>query len=210
MEILCEEKIKQPLNLEGWAGGKQARLKNERLEKMGNWVDGLLHLPPKQEYRFWKRTDKKAAGGCWLWDSRNKFGYGIFFAFGLNHQAHRISFMMHKGKIPNDKLICHKCDIRNCVNPAHLWLGSHSDNMHDMIMKGRQALGERHFSAKLSKKEVLAAKSLYETGKYTKPEIARFLRVGVSTIHSITKGINWKHIPSIDSILSLEKSLMAM
>lgn len=77
--------------------------------------------------------------GCVLWTGRiNKYGYGVARDYDSRMRlAHRLSWSQHNGPIPDGMLICHKCDTRACINPDHLFLGSHADNIHDMIRKGR-------------------------------------------------------------------------
>lgn len=76
--------------------------------------------------------------GCWLWAAgKTGQGYGAFAIDGRNRPAHRVSFELFKGKIPEGIFVCHKCDIPACVNPDHLFLGTHQDNMDDRSKKGR-------------------------------------------------------------------------
>jgi hypothetical protein len=93
--------------------------------------------------RFISKVKKKPSG-CWEWQgTMKKNGYGIFQdrtreGSGKQLQAHRFSFEIFHGEIPPGLLVCHHCDNPKCVNPEHLFLGTHKDNTQDMIRKGRQ------------------------------------------------------------------------
>lgn len=89
------------------------------------------------EERFWEKVDK--TGDCWEWTGfKNRQGYGQFQVSTKNGQpAHRVSFELANGKIPDGMHVCHKCDNPPCVRPDHLFLGTPSDNMKDMVKKGR-------------------------------------------------------------------------
>lgn len=96
------------------------------------------------EERFWSKVDKKNEDECWNWIGAGRGnGYG---AFKLNRKvidAHRLSYELKNGVINNSKLyVCHKCDNKSCVNPNHLFLGTHSDNMKDAYNKGRVIVPE--------------------------------------------------------------------
>ena len=76
--------------------------------------------------------------GCWLWDRALKgFGYGHKIFEGKLQSAHRISWQIHHGPIPDGMWVLHRCDVMRCVNPDHLFLGTHQDNMDDRHRKGR-------------------------------------------------------------------------
>lgn len=83
--------------------------------------------------------------GCWLWQGHKySNGYGAIKKFGKMVLAHRFSYELHKGPIPKNLCVMHSCDTRNCINPEHLSLGTHQDNMSDAAAKGRMRSGPNH------------------------------------------------------------------
>ena len=88
--------------------------------------------------RFHDKYTRGHVGGCWLWTGRlTSRGYGRFFSDGKPQRAHRYSYEHFVRPIPEGLFVCHHCDTPNCVNPAHLFLGTSADNMRDMKEKGR-------------------------------------------------------------------------
>lgn len=86
--------------------------------------------------RFFKKVNK--TDSCWLWvGAVNSRGYGCLTINKKRFLAHRISYIWHKGEIAEGLLVCHSCDVRRCVNPDHLWLGTYTENNEDMWKKGR-------------------------------------------------------------------------
>lgn len=82
---------------------------------------------------------------CWNWSNETRTGYGSTRYRGKGCLAHRLSWIVFKGKIPEGAHVLHKCDNRKCVNPDHLFIGNHSDNMKDMFSKGRRShVGDNH------------------------------------------------------------------
>lgn len=94
--------------------------------------------------RFWEKVDK--GDGCWLWTAGTVRGYGMFGVHRKPIAAHRLSWIIAFGDIPDGILVCHKCDVRGCVRPDHLFLGTIADNIADCVAKGRNAKGDKHWT----------------------------------------------------------------
>lgn len=147
-----------------------------------------IHLSPRTEFkkgdnvipldiRFWEKVNK--TDSCWLWTgSKNNTGYGRVGVRGKLLLAHRVSFEMVNGKIKKGMNVLHKCDIPSCVNPNHLWLGSHKENMKDMYKKGRACTGEDRPQSKLTIKKVEYIRERYKIGDISQRELAK--EIGIS------------------------------
>jgi hypothetical protein len=166
------------------------------------------------EERFYAKVEK-IEGGCWLWIGRlNRSGYGDLYYDGKKRRAHRISYEIHVGEVPDGMFVCHSCDVPMCVNPAHLWIGTNEENMRDMVAKGRHKTaarmaiknvskgknynaGERNARAKLKEADVLQVINLCSQGK-TRKYIANQFGVSASLISEIRNGKRWAHLARHD------------
>lgn len=147
------------------------------------------------EERFWKFVDKKGDAECWNWVGKKGHGYGRFWYNGKTIRAHRFSYELFFGNVPDCLFVLHKCDNPGCVNPDHLFLGTLLDNSRDMIAKGRggDQKGEKNPAAKLTMKDVLEIRSLYASGNFTQKQIAQKYNIALSTANQIIIGKRWKH-----------------
>lgn len=159
--------------------------------------------------RFWNKVSKSSDDKCWEWTAhKTKYGYGMI-SMGLKYrpiQANRAAWILHNGAIPEGKYVCHACDNPGCVNPKHLWLGDPSDNVHDMIAKGRDkirnglggASGDKNSRRKhpeaypnwektsvLSDEKVDRIRSLAAAGELNQTQVAKMFGVTQSHISRI-------------------------
>jgi len=132
----------------------------------------------------------KKVGDCWLWTgAKGRRGYGKMMANGKTCVASRESYKIFKGPIPENKFICHTCDMPACVNPAHLWVGTPKQNAEDMVKKNRQSKNTKP-AAKLSWEAVKEIKDLRSRGMIMK-DIAILYRIKPSAIQAILAGKTW-------------------
>jgi len=146
--------------------------------------------------RFWSKVDVQEPDECWNWrGAKLRDGYGSFVLDTQERkmiQAHRYSYITHYKKIilPTE-FVCHKCDNSSCVNPYHLFLGTHKENMKDRQDKGRQAKGEK--ISVLSVSDVLQIKQLIKN-KIPRRTIAKQFGVGATSITDIATGRSWSWV----------------
>jgi hypothetical protein len=143
--------------------------------------------------RFMDKVSPEPNSGCWLWmGGVSSRGYACFSVDGIQRQAHHISYLHFNGPIPEGEIVRHKCDVRSCVNPDHLLVGTYADNSKDMVVRNRQAKGEKQGIAKLSAEQVRRIRSL--RGKVSQHGIAVMMGVSQPTVWRVLHGETWGHV----------------
>ncbi len=134
---------------------------------------------------------------CWHWVAYvDSLGYGRCKKLLGEVKAHRIAYRYFKGDIPKGMVVMHSCDVRSCVNPDHLSLGTQADNIADMTAKGRRrsgdSSGERNGQAKLTQAKVAEIRQLANVGTISQAQIAKLYNVGPMTISRVVRRELWK------------------
>ena len=151
--------------------------------------------------RFWSKV--RVTDGCWEWGAgKMATGYG---AIGLGPRgygvgnAHRVSYMLANGAIPNGVLVLHGCDNRGCVNPDHLYLGDYSRNLRDAYERGgraRRPKGETHHRAKVTEADVRDIRHRYAGGQVTQAALGIEYGIGCDQVSRIVNRHVWAHVKS--------------
>lgn len=165
--------------------------------------------------RFWSHVDQSGLvpppaypdlTPCWLWTWKfDRYGYGRLWFRGKGTPAHQIAWILTYGPIPPGMCVCHTCDVRACVRPDHLWLGTQSENTMDRHHKGRDSKGPEPGAAYLARGEASGRSKLTETqvreirARYVKGVVtARFLAAEYGVSHNqilfIVRRVSWNHL----------------
>jgi len=156
-------------------------------------------ITPEFIERFHRKTDNSGGpGACWLWrGSIGSRGYGAIRVGSQMALAHRIAYLVAHGTLPDDLQVCHECDNRLCVNPAHLWLGTNNDNVADMWAKGRHPgitprRGALNVNAKLTEADIRAIRHAYAEGG--RQAVATAYGISYQNLWAIVTRRTWKHV----------------
>lgn len=184
-ELPCDRVRELDPNPRGWRKGYclrcYTRIRN------GTPLDGPVKRRQNAPLEASLVRDRES--GCLLWTAgRSGSGYGYLG----NKRVHVLVWEKAHGPVPPGMFVCHKCDVRRCAELSHLFLGTHKENMRDMVRKGRSAKlrGVEHSQAKLTEREVLEI--LRDERGFS--ELGREYGVAAATIRSIKRGENWKHL----------------
>lgn len=161
-----------------------------------------MNKPRDAADRFWEKVQK--GDGCWEWQAAfGANGYGKLKCCGRTMAAHRMSWVLANGEIPDGLCVLHKCDNRSCVRPEHLFLGTKKQNTADMWAKGRGSRGgagestvrgERHGMAKLTAEQVLEIRKLAADGISLTELCKRFGLKSSGSMSAIVSGKKWAHL----------------
>ena len=153
---------------------------------------------------FWAKVDRSGGpDACWPWlGVRSKKGYGQWRPEGhrtVPVYAHRLSYQLAHGGIPKGAYVLHTCDNPPCVNPAHLGVGSQTDNMREMYDRARDVhnapRGASHYRARLTDEAVAAIRERYRIGELSQEQIAREFGVSQITVSRVIRRVAWRHVP---------------
>lgn len=155
------------------------------------------------EDRFWEKVDKNGpimlgmTTPCWMWvGGKDKDGYGHIWNEGSLHRAPRVAFMLQVGPIPHEEQTLHRCDNRPCVRGDHLFTGTHWNNMHDKVVKQRQARGETSGRTQFTEVFVLQLREEHKNGSTQKALCEKYNLLS-GTVHRLLKGTRWKHLAGL-------------
>lgn len=142
------------------------------------------------------KEDRGYKTKCWIWIGSKAGGYGNLRWKGKPSKANRLAWIAFRGEIPHKKEACHHCDVPSCINPKHLFIGTHRQNMLDAAEKGIMGgpTGEDHYCAKLTVENVKAIKHDPKIKALSIPKIASMFGVTPNAVRKIRNGESWKHV----------------
>lgn len=146
--------------------------------------------------RLLNKMDKTPGHGptrnCFLWmGGTGAQGYGHIWVEGKTRDVHQVTYETFVGPIPEGLVVRHTCDVRTCINPDHLVVGTQGDNVQDAVSRHRHPAGERHGRAKLTVNRVAEMRKLYETEEFTQAQLSALYKVSKTQVSRILRGEAW-------------------
>jgi hypothetical protein len=154
-------------------------------------MTGIADMHGTLRERFDSKYMPVTESGCWIWIGAVRGNYGSIVHDGGLISAHRLSYELHRGPIPDNLNVCHRCDVSYCVNPAHLFLGTAKDNVTDCVKKRRNVRGAGHGLSKLTSDDVTSIRRLSAAGHSVR-KLGKMFKVHYSTISDIARGLSYK------------------
>lgn len=160
-------------------------------------LEELIITDESVQRRFWAKVDRGEPDDCWLWTGATiTSGYGhmsVGGRGGTQARASRLSWILHNGPIPEGIQVCHRCDVRLCTNPGHLFLGTNADNAQDMARKGRQWRQLKPGAPRrlLTHQKVAFMRIFWKFGGVTQSWLAKRYGVHVNTVNSVVNEKSW-------------------
>jgi hypothetical protein len=160
-------------------------------------------MDEKYQKLFWEKVNKTS--GCWLWTGAfTEKGYGVAWDGKRTQKAHRVSYMLKHGRMPT-QCVLHKCDVPNCVNPDHLFVGTRLENNRDMIQKGRRVVGgthsrdgykvgEEHSGSRLTEGDIKSIREEYASGTTSYSRLSAAYGLSIGHTYRIVNRKAWKHV----------------
>lgn len=189
---ICPECGREFAKPQGWSASAWRAVTRCSQDCRAKFIRGQVYKSMLD--RITEKVTYEPNSGCWLWTGGlSSYGYGATQFQGRQLLMHRVVFEMYNGAVPGTGVLCHRCNVRSCVNPDHIYIGTAQSNVMDAVRSGRHAHGTTHGCSKLSDCKVRQMRELSATGM-TYADIAKRFGVARPTAAKACKGMSWQHV----------------